>query len=130
MYESTEEIGNKSENKYSPFLEVKHNDKVVSIRKTTLVWIFQQGESVSTDRLFRAQNKQPYSTSLGQESKAVNSNSCSNDIGDHDIPQICKTIEIGDICAFKSFESAKGWRLGKSSSICISSWKIQKGTAI
>lgn len=47
----------KIQSKHSPFLEVKHNGKVVYVRKTTLVWIFQQAERVSTDRLFRVRNK-------------------------------------------------------------------------
>ena len=113
MFEPTETSNDKIQDKYSPFVEVKHNGKVVYVRKTTLVWIFQQAECVSTDRLYRVRNKQPYSTTLGQESKAENSNSCHGDIGSHDIPQIYKRIEIGDICAFKSLKITHGWRLGE-----------------
>ena len=113
MFEPTETSNDKIQDKYSPFVEVKHNGKVVYVRKTTLVWIFQQAECVSTDHLYRVRYKQPYSTTLGQESKAENSNSCHGDNGSHDIPQICKRIEIGDICAFKSLKITHGWRLGK-----------------
>jgi len=39
--------------KFSPFVEVNRNSKVFHIHKTTAVWLFQECEKVSTDRLFR-----------------------------------------------------------------------------
>ena len=36
----------------------------IFIRKTTAVWLLQEGERVSTDRLFRVRQKQPYSTNV------------------------------------------------------------------
>ena len=30
---------NDTENKHSPFIEVKHNSKVVNVQKTKLVWV-------------------------------------------------------------------------------------------
>jgi len=34
------------------FIEVDHNGEKIYIRKSTLVWPFQEGERVSSDRLF------------------------------------------------------------------------------
>ena len=75
--EPTEMSNNKTQSQHSPFLEVKHNSKVVYVRKTSLVWIFQQAEHVSTDHLFRVRKKQPYSTNLCEESKDKSSNDIS-----------------------------------------------------
>ena len=36
----------------------------IFIRKTTAVWLLQEGERVSTDRLFRVRHKQPCSTNV------------------------------------------------------------------
>jgi len=95
MFEPTQPklTNDKTQSKHSPLLKVKHNGKIVHVRKTTLVWLFQQGESVSTDRLFRVRNKQPYSTSIGQEDKTESSNSSDNSACD--LPQVCKNIEVG-----------------------------------
>ena len=36
------------------------------IRKTTAIWLFQKSERVSTDRLFRVRDKQPFATSTSK----------------------------------------------------------------
>jgi len=38
--------------KFSPFVEVLMNDHPFSIRKTTAIWLLQETERVSADRLF------------------------------------------------------------------------------
>ena len=45
------------------FLEVIHNGEPLYIRKSTLVWLLQEGERMSSDHLFRVRAKQPYNTS-------------------------------------------------------------------
>ena len=42
---------------YTPLVELSNG---TFIRKTTAVWLFQEGERVSSDRLFRVREKQPY----------------------------------------------------------------------
>ena len=113
MYEPKLETLNQTENKYSPFLELEHNGKVVSIRKTTLVWVFQQTESISADRLFRVRNKQPYSTCLGQpQSKNFDLCCSTSDIGKNDVPTNRKRVKVGDVCVFRT-DGINRWRLGK-----------------
>ena len=46
-------------NKYSPVLKLS-DGKI--IRKTTTIWLFQEGEHVSSYRLFRVRAKQPFSS--------------------------------------------------------------------
>ena len=41
-------------------LEIEHNGKRMFIYKTTAVWLLQEGEHVSVDRLFKLQQTQPY----------------------------------------------------------------------
>ena len=41
------------------FLEVQHNGETKYIRKSTIVWLHNEGERVSTDRLFRVRTTQP-----------------------------------------------------------------------
>ena len=43
-------------------LEIEQNGKRMFIHKTTAVWLFQEGERVSADRLFRVREIQPYTT--------------------------------------------------------------------
>ena len=53
------------QSKFNPFVEVlTHNHKSVLIRKTTALWLLQEGERLSPDRIFRVRSKQPYSESL------------------------------------------------------------------
>lgn len=49
-----------SSKKHFPFVEVQANGQNVFIRKTTAVWLLQEGERVSSDRLFRVRCKQPF----------------------------------------------------------------------
>ena len=38
-------------------LEIEYNGKRMFIHKTTAVWLFQEGEQVSADRLFRVKEQ-------------------------------------------------------------------------
>ena len=42
--------------KYSLFVSVQHKGNGFYIRKSTAVWLFSEGERVSTDRLLRVQS--------------------------------------------------------------------------
>ena len=49
-------------NKFDPCVEVKgKNGESIFIHKTTAVWLFQEGERISADHLFRVRHKQPFS---------------------------------------------------------------------
>ena len=68
IYECVDTQNNKDkkhQKKISPFLEIRtHNDQIVYIRKTTAIWLLQEGERVSIDRIFRVRHKQPYSSDI------------------------------------------------------------------
>ena len=51
--------------KFNPFVEVKiSSNKKILICKTTALWLLQEGERISADRLFRVRCKQPFSDNL------------------------------------------------------------------
>jgi len=86
MYERIEvqdkEARKHQDKQFSPFvqLEVKKS-KIIFIRKTTVVWLMQEGERVSIDRLFRVWHKQPFSTSDNVNSNVLSLiKTSSNDI--------------------------------------------------
>ena len=95
---------NESPKKHSEFVQVSHNGKAVFIRKTTAIWLFQEYERVSSDRLFRVRMKQPNSSeSHVNLPKASDANH---------LPARCEAINIGDICVFQN-TSCSEWKLGK-----------------
>ena len=47
--------------KISEFVQVSHNGKIVHIRKSISVWLFQECERVSSDHLFKVRMVQPNS---------------------------------------------------------------------
>ena len=50
---------------FTSFVEVQVSDsQSIFICKTAAMWIFQEGEHVSPDHLFRVQHKQPYSSDI------------------------------------------------------------------
>ena len=71
------------------FVEVQHKGEKIFIRKSTLVWLFQEGERISTDRLFRVRVKQPYSTSVQQISSKCDHSS---------LPHVQEFVELGYMC--------------------------------
>ena len=85
--------------KYCPTLEVSSG---VYIRKTTVLWLLQEGERVSSDRLFRVRATQPYDTSTSQLQPST-----------HDmnlrLPKISDEAEVGDMCVF---DRENGWMIG------------------
>ncbi len=85
--------------KHCPYVEINHGGKMLYIYKTTAVWLLQEGEQVSSDRLFRVRNKQPF-----MEYKKEQSSICSSS------PTVSKIIHIGDICAFRNTEN---WQIGR-----------------
>ena len=102
----------KATTKFSRFVEVNHIGGTIYIHKTTAVWLFQEGETVSADRLFRVRQKQPYSciTTHTKEIRISDSNA---------VPTTCEVITVGDICAFR-FPECK-WKLGKVLQFCYTS---------
>lgn len=88
--------------KYLPFLQVDLDGKSLYIRKTTAVWLFQEGERVSSDRLFRVRCKQPYSTTTSLVKQNVNLEAAQ--------PIISSTVQIGELCVFQVKD---GWRIGR-----------------
>jgi len=51
--------------KFNPFVEViTSSNKKTFIHKTTALWLLQEGERISSDRLFRVRCKQPFSDNL------------------------------------------------------------------
>ena len=76
-------------------------DKTVYIRKTTAIWLLQQGEMVSTDRLFRVRKTQPYHTTASETKTSAILQ-----------PTAQTSIEVGDMCVFLKAGTTK-WRIGR-----------------
>ena len=89
--------------KHNTYIEVVHNGKKSFIRKSTAVWLLQEGERVSTDRLFRVRSNQPYNTE-----QHIRNEECTRAC----LPVVCETVEIGNICAFLT-SSPMHWSLGR-----------------
>ena len=85
-----------------PFLQVFVNKVPIFIRKTTAVWLFQEGERVSSDRLFRVRNKQPFSSDSVTSQK--------NYFQDSPEPFVAQVLNLGDMCVF---ETDNKWSIGK-----------------
>ena len=83
----------------SPFVEVEVSRRKVLIRKRTAVWLFQDTERVSADRLFRVRANQPFATKLKQEHTNFSLNETN--------PVIAEYVMIGDLCAFHTESNDK-----------------------
>lgn len=68
--------------------------KVVYIRKSTAIWLFQDAERVSSDRIFRVRANQPQSTS-NEMKPMFNMDEIKRE------PIVAEHILIGDVCAFQ-----------------------------
>ena len=90
---------------HDTFIPIEHNGKQIFIHKVTAVWLFQEGERVSSDRLFRVRSKQPHSH---EPYKALN---VTSEQIDNKMPVVCETIQIGDVCVFS--ENEEEWKLGR-----------------
>ena len=82
-----------------PYVEVSLNDCTFSIKKTTAVWLLQESERVSSDRLFRVRENQPFSSTL----QPLMQISCAN-------PVMLATLTVGDLCLFNL---TIDWELGR-----------------
>ena len=96
---------NKKLSKHSALVEVLYNGKIMYIHKSTAVWIFQEGERLSSDRLLRVREKQPSATSKTSISTLPPTTTT---------PEKNNVISIGDICVFKNRENNDNdWKIGK-----------------
>ena len=110
LYSPDEEADTKQNNchqkKHSEFIPVSHNNKTVYIRKSTAIWLLQEFEHVSSDRLFRVRTKQPNSSefqvNLSEKQLTVVKS----------LPQKCEVINIGDVCVFQKYRCGE-WKIGK-----------------
>ena len=84
----------------TPFVEVCIKGHTFMVRKTTAIWLFQESERVSADRLFRVRDKQPFATST---SKAP-------DIPNYTLAKALPVIQVGELCVMKVSNS---WKLGR-----------------
>jgi hypothetical protein len=60
----------------------------VYIRKSTAVWLFSEGERLSSDRLFRERSTQPFNTNKSKKSTEVQS---------QDLPYVSEYINVSDM---------------------------------
>ena len=92
------------------FIEIIHNDESIFVRKTTLVWLFQEGERVSSDRLFRVRSTQPYNKTLQTIMKHNR---------DFKMPKTDEQVSLGDLCVFKcvvkntTIDNCNQWKIGR-----------------
>jgi len=78
----------------SSYLEVTANGHSFYICKTTAVWLLQEGERVSADRLFRVRCKQPFSS--GSLKFTANNLPTS----EQEIAVVTDNVQIGQLCTF------------------------------
>jgi len=97
--QSNESPVNKKSKQSSKYIEINHGGEKIFVCKSTLVWLYQEGERVSSDGLFRVRVKQPYSTSVQQISSNHNTSI---------LPKVQECIALGDLCAFQD-SSERGW---------------------
>ena len=77
------------------------------------MWLFQEGEQVSSDRLFRVRKKQPFAEHCSPQAHTCSTSS----------PVVCKTIQIGNICAFND---AGKWFIGRILQFCYYKEKTKR----
>ena len=96
--------GSNSDITFSPFVKVNlYSGVQVFIRKTTVMWLFQEGERVSSDHLFCVRATQPFSSETTKhEQKSEDRETV--------IPLVKKDVKVGEICAFMHGEK---WSVGK-----------------
>lgn len=94
---------------HSQFLQVKSaSGKIVYIRKRTAIWLLQDTERVSSDRLFRVRAQQPH-----QPKEATIKTSAIVPIHmNARQPILAEHIVIGDVCAF-TLESTHHFKIGR-----------------
>ena len=77
----------------SPFVKVEIAGKELFIRKRTAVWLFQDTERLSADRLFRVRAKQPFTENKIHQQVVYDMKQKQ--------PVIAEYVVVGDLCAFK-----------------------------
>ncbi len=93
-----------SKRKFCPYVKVEHNGKSLFLNKTTVVWLYQEGERVSSDGLFRVRSKQPFSSETPKHALHEEVKTAGN-------PVVCTTLEMGDVCIFKILPTE--WKIGR-----------------
>ena len=98
---------------HSPFVEVKISNinfkDPIYVRKSTAVWLFQEGERVSSDRLLRVRSNQLFSSVT---TKGANHQDKS--IVHDGLPDVNSKIEVGELCVFRYSTSTESqWKIGK-----------------
>ena len=96
-----------NKNGHSLFVQIQRGEKTVYIRKTTVIWLLQEGEWVPSDRLFRVRAKQPHAFST-TKSTCIMQGKMQGDTFD---PTVSQTISVGNVCVFKF--SANEWKIGR-----------------
>jgi hypothetical protein len=82
-------------------LKFEHKGKKIYKRKHTLVWLSTEGQSVSTDWLFRVRSIQPF----------ANKQQCVIESTSPDRPYKDKVVATGDMCVF--MDDVEKYRVGK-----------------
>ena len=100
------------------FVQINHKGEVIYIRKTTLVWLFQENERVSNDRLFRVRAQQPYTNS-----HQIIASHCN----ESEKPTVKSSVSLGDICVFMNdSKSLEPWAVGKITQFAFHKQKSKK----
>ena len=88
------------------FVEVHCNERTVYIHKTSAVWLLQEGERVSADRMFRVRAKQPFCVSSKPSSQVTE--------GSSTVPVVCTTLQVGGFCVFVwERDCTTDWKIGR-----------------
>ena len=112
-----EKVTTNNKSIYSPYVEVKIDDmklkEPVYIRKGTAVWLFQEGERVSSDRLLRVRANQLFNSVPAKSVNYQDKSKGKNPAYDEGLPAVNSKIEIGELCVFRTSASSCEWRIGK-----------------
>ena len=84
---------------------VEHNGKRMFIHKTTAVWLFQEGERVSANCLFRVREIQPYIINSAVISSCEDSKPA--------VVTKLPVLEVGNICVFLKKRGDSIWQIGR-----------------
>ena len=98
----------KLHSRHNPLVKVVVGDPKRSalIRKTTAIWLFQEGERVSSNRVFRVRSKQPHNS---ENVKGMLSNDSKSDDA---LPTVSKILKLGDLCVFQ-MQDGNEWCIGR-----------------
>ena len=90
-------LSNQHKYVYTPFVKVKVKGESVLIRKTTAIWLFQETEKISADRLFRARLKQPFASVTTGNMLATKT--CQKEGDTKNVIIISQEAECAEICS-------------------------------